>query len=55
VKLDIPKLRDTLDAKGFVVSLRDGLDDSKCIRVAPHFYNTEEEILRFLANVPRVP
>jgi cysteine desulfurase/selenocysteine lyase len=54
-QLDIPKLRDMLDAKGFVVSLRDGLDGSKCIRVAPHFYNTEEEILRFLANVPQVP
>jgi selenocysteine lyase/cysteine desulfurase len=53
-KLDIPRLRDTLDAKGFVVSSRDGLDGSKCIRVAPHFYNTEEEIFQFLANIPEV-
>ena len=51
-KQDIKKLHDALHAKGFVISLRDGLDGSSCIRVAPHFYNTEEEIERFLDNVP---
>jgi cysteine desulfurase / selenocysteine lyase len=51
---DMPKLHDILDANGFVVSSREGLDGSKCIRVAPHFYNTEEEIVRFLAHVPQL-
>jgi len=51
-KQDIIKLRHDLDACGFVVSLRDNLDGNKCIRVSPHFYNTEEEISRFLAKLP---
>jgi len=41
---DIPVLRKYLDERNFVVSIRDSLDGRKCIRVAPHFYNTEEEI-----------
>jgi selenocysteine lyase/cysteine desulfurase len=28
---------------------------NSCIRVAPHFYNMEEEIERFLDNVPMAP
>jgi cysteine desulfurase/selenocysteine lyase len=51
-KQDIVQLRNKLDSSGFVVSLRDGLDGNKCIRVSPHFYNTEEEILQFLAKIP---
>ena len=47
------RLRQGLDDRGFVVSLRDGLDGRKCIRVSPHFYNTEDEIFRFLAGLPR--
>jgi cysteine desulfurase/selenocysteine lyase len=53
-KQDITKLHETLDESGFVVSSRVGLDGSKCIRIAPHFYNTEEEIIRFLDHVQRL-
>jgi len=53
-KQDIVQLRNKLDAGGFVVSLRDGLDGNKWIRVSPHFYNTDEEIFRFLTNIPDV-
>lgn len=53
-KGDIAPLREELDRDGFVVSLRERLDGGKCIRVAPHFYNTEEEISRFVDRVPRV-
>jgi cysteine desulfurase / selenocysteine lyase len=49
----ILELHQKLDTGGIVISLRDGLDGEKCIRVAPHFYNIEEEIERFLDNVPR--
>ncbi len=51
-QLDICKLRAELDGSGFVVSLRDSLDGGKCIRVAPHFYNTEEELSLFLSRLP---
>ena len=51
-KQDIIKLRRDLDACGFIVSLRDSLDGNKCIRVSPHFYNTEEEISQLLAKLP---
>jgi selenocysteine lyase/cysteine desulfurase len=50
---DILELHQKLDTGGIVISLRDGLSGEKCIRAAPHFYNTEEEIERFLDNVPR--
>jgi len=33
------------------VSLRDDLSGSKCIRVSPHFYNTEEEIALLLQKI----
>ncbi|MGP8081023.1 MAG: aminotransferase class V-fold PLP-dependent enzyme [Dehalococcoidales bacterium] len=51
---DILGLHNTLDGLGIVNSLREGLDGSKCIRVAPHFYNTEKEIMVFLDNIPQV-
>jgi selenocysteine lyase/cysteine desulfurase len=51
-KQDIVQLRNKLDAGGFVVSIRDSLDGNKCIRVSPHFYNTDEEIFQFLDNIP---
>jgi selenocysteine lyase/cysteine desulfurase len=38
-----------LSEKGFVVSAR-----SHGIRVSPHFYNTEEEINRFINELKRV-
>jgi cysteine desulfurase / selenocysteine lyase len=50
---EIMALHQKLDANGIVISLRDGLDGEKCIRAAPHFYNTGEEIERFLDNVPQ--
>jgi cysteine desulfurase / selenocysteine lyase len=49
---DIAALRRELDDDGFVVSLREGLDGRKYIRASPHFYNTEEEVLRFIARLP---
>jgi selenocysteine lyase/cysteine desulfurase len=53
-KQDMTKLHDILDKKGFVTSLREGLDGGKGIRIAPHFYNTEDEITQLLANVPDI-
>ena len=41
---NILELHQKLDTGGIVISLRDGLSGEKCIRVAPHFYNTEKEI-----------
>jgi kynureninase len=51
--VDIPTLRQKLDDNGIVVSLRDGLDGLKCLRVSPHYYNTEEEIGQFLDALSR--
>jgi len=51
-KQDMIKLCDDLDACGFVVSLRENLDGNKCIRISPHFYNTEEEIFQLLTKIP---
>lgn len=45
---DIVALRQYLDAAGFIVSLRDTPDGRECIRVSPHFYNTDDEIATFL-------
>lgn len=53
-KLDIVSLRNELDNDGFVVSLRDTLEGGKCIRISPHFYNTEDEILSFLDRLPNL-
>jgi len=50
--LNIEALRQGMDDAGFVVSLREGLDGHKCIRVAPHFYNTEDELRRFAERLP---
>lgn len=49
---DIASLRQELDNSGFVVSLRETLDGRKCIRISPHFYNSEDEIALFLAELP---
>ena len=40
-----------LDEKGIIVSLRDDPCGRKCIRVSPHFYNTESEIQVLLQNL----
>ncbi len=48
--MDIPSL-----LSGLVVSLRDSLDGGKCIRIAPHFYNTEQEIYRLLEKISVCP
>ncbi len=47
----IPKLFDLLVAKGINLSLREDSRGQKCIRVSPHFYNTEDEIDFLLKNV----
>ncbi len=47
-------VRKQLDDAGFVVSIRDGLTGGKFIRVAPHFYNTDDEIAAFLDALPVV-
>ena len=49
---DITNLREELVSNGFIVSLRHGLNGNKCIRVSPHFYNTDDEISRFLSSIP---
>jgi selenocysteine lyase/cysteine desulfurase len=49
---DVAGLRQKLDNSGFVVSMRDSFDGHKCIRISPHFYNSEEEITRFATELP---
>ncbi|HQF53787.1 MAG TPA: aminotransferase class V-fold PLP-dependent enzyme [Fibrobacteria bacterium] len=48
---DLVELAKRLDAEGFVLSTRTDIAGSPCIRVAPHFYNTTEEVDRFLSRV----
>ena len=50
-KRDAAEVRSQLDSNNFVVSLRDTLDNRNCIRVSPHFYNSDDEIASFLKNV----
>jgi selenocysteine lyase/cysteine desulfurase len=50
--VDITALQKRLDESGYVVSLRGGLTGGRFIRVSPHFYNTDEEINRFLNFLP---
>ena len=49
--INISDLRERLDVEDFVVSMRDTLDGRTCIRVAPHFYNSDQEISTFLTNL----
>lgn len=51
-KFNIAEVRQNLDSQGFIVSLRDSLDGNTYIRIAPHFYNTDDEIQAFLAKLP---
>ena len=46
--MDSAKLHERLDAAGVIVSLRGAM-----IRVSPHFYNTEDEVDRLLAVLPK--
>jgi len=48
----VAKLHRELDSSGYVVSLREGLDGRQCLRVSPHFYNSDGEIQRFLDRLP---
>jgi cysteine desulfurase/selenocysteine lyase len=48
---DIMLLRRYLDSRGYIVSLRDTLDGGKCIRISPHFYNTDDEIAALLDEI----
>jgi len=49
---DVAAIHRELDSSGFIVSLREGLGGNQCLRVSPHFYNTDEEINRFLDKLP---
>ena len=46
---DMQQLYRTLDAARIVTSLRHDPSGRPCIRVAPHFYNTEAELERLLS------
>lgn len=48
---DLGELAKRLDAEGFVLSTRTDVSGNPCIRVAPHFYNTVEEVDRFLSRL----
>lgn len=48
---DLGELARRLDAEGFVLSTRTDMAGNSCIRIAPHFYNTTEEVDRFLSRV----
>jgi cysteine desulfurase/selenocysteine lyase len=48
---DMQALCRTLDQAGIVTSLRHDLAGRACIRVAPHFYNSEAELERLVAGV----
>jgi len=52
--LDPAVLGRSLDQAGFVLSVRDDVEGRKCLRLAPHFYNTEAEIDAFLATFARL-
>ena len=45
--IDNPALSARLKQQGFICSLRENR-----LRIAPHFYNTEEEVERFCAALP---
>ena len=51
---DAAEVGRALDQAGFVLSLRDDLLDRKCLRFAPHFYNTNAEIEAMLAELGRI-
>ena len=46
---DMRALQLRLDRKGVIVSLRRDPLGRECVRVAPHFYNTEAELARLIA------
>lgn len=48
---DMQRVQRALDAKHIVTSLRHDPRGRACIRVAPHFYNTEAELDRVLAEL----
>lgn len=48
---DIPLLYQQLIKKKIEVSLREDFSGDKCIRISPHFYNTDEEISLLLENI----
>lgn len=48
VGVDVVALGRSLDQAGFVLSLREDVQGRRCLRLSPHFYNSPEEIDRFL-------
>jgi cysteine desulfurase / selenocysteine lyase len=49
--VDLQQLQRSLDARGIIVSLRHDPQGQACVRVAPHFYNTHDELNRLLAQL----
>jgi selenocysteine lyase/cysteine desulfurase len=49
--VDMQQLQRSLDAQGIIVSLRQDPHGQACVRVAPHFYNTHDELDRLLAQL----
>jgi len=48
---DVTKLHAKLEAAQVVTSLRYCRDGKQCLRLSPHFYNTEEEIAGLFAQI----
>jgi selenocysteine lyase/cysteine desulfurase len=48
---DMQRVQRALDAKQIVTSLRHDPRGRACIRVAPHFYNTQAELERLLSEL----
>jgi selenocysteine lyase/cysteine desulfurase len=49
--VDMQQLQRSLDAQGIIVSFRQDPHGQACVRVAPHFYNTHDELNRLLAQL----
>jgi selenocysteine lyase/cysteine desulfurase len=48
---DVAKLHAELEAAQVVTSLRYCRDGRQCLRLSPHFYNREEEIVKLFAQI----
>jgi selenocysteine lyase/cysteine desulfurase len=50
-KRDVARLHKSLEAAGIVTSLRYLRDGRKCLRLSPHFYNREEEVIDAIGRI----
>jgi selenocysteine lyase/cysteine desulfurase len=48
---DVQGLGKSLEANGFALSFREDLEGRVCLRLSPHFYNTETEIDKLIAHI----